>query len=103
MMPVAPYYDLALTGVFGLNDLATEGCRGLFTSAVPGAMRPIYIVESGDGRLESALGPVFLAEHLGHEFFPAIPAFGHGGIGVRFLQGPHIGVFLQLHIVGTGR
>ena len=46
--------------------------------------------------------PVFLTEHFAHEFLPAIPALGHGGVGVGFLQGPDLRIFLEEGVVNAG-
>ena len=73
------------------------------TSAIPGAVRAIDVVEAGDVGLQAALGPVFLAEHFRHQLLPAVAALGHGRIGIRFFQRAHVRVLLQGGVVGAGR
>jgi len=99
---VAPDFDRAGLLVLGLDHLAADGCGRLFASTVPGAERAIDIVESGDKRLQAALVPVFLAEHLRHQFLPAVAALGHGRIDVGLLQGTHVGVLLEPGVIDAG-
>ncbi len=98
---VAPDRDVIRIGVYRLDDLATECGGGFFAAAVPGAVRAIDIVETGDEGLHAAFVPIFFTEHFGDELFPAVAAFGHCRVGVGFLERADVGVFLQQGIVGT--
>ena len=103
LMAVAPDGDLLVAGVNGFDHLPAQGRRGFFAAAVPGAVRAVDIVEPRDGRLHAAFMPVFLAEHFGHELFPAVTALRHGRIRIGFLEGAHVGILLQQGVVGAGR
>ena len=100
---VAPDLDLAAAAVLGGDHLTADGRRGLLAAAVPGAVRAVDVVEAGDVRLQPTLLPVLLAEDLGHQLFPAVAALGHGGVGVRFLQRPDVGILLDRDVVRAGR
>ena len=100
---VAPDHDLIRPAVLGLDDLAADGSRGLLAPAVPGAVRAVDVMEAGGKSLHASFGPVFLAEHLGKQFLPAVAALGHGGIGIRFLERPHIRILLERRVVHAGR
>ena len=67
---------------------------GAFSSSVPGAVRAIDVMETGDERLHTPFSPILLAEHFGHELFPAVSALGHRRVSVRFLQRADVGILL---------
>ena len=102
LVAVAPDEDVLFAGVHGFDDLAAERRGRLFASAVPGAVRPIDVVEAGDEGFHAAFHPVFLAKHLAHQLFPAVTALGHGRVGVGFLERAHVGVLLEQDVVGAG-
>ena len=102
LLAVAPDRDVLLAGVHRLDDLAAERGGRFFAAAVPGAVRAIDVVETGNGRLHAAFVPVFLAEHFGNQLFPAVAALGHRRIRVGFLQRADVRVLLQQRVVGAG-
>ena len=86
-MAVAPDSDVLPAGVHRLDDFAAQRGRRLFTAAIPGAVRPIDVVEAGNGCLHAAFVPVFLAEHFGNQFFPAVTALDPRGIRIERWRG----------------
>src|SRR5208337_945572 len=100
---IAPDHDLVLTAVLRFDDFAADGRWSFFAATFPSAIRAVNVVKAGDEGLHPALGPVFLTEHFRHELLPAVAPFSHGGVGIRLLQGPGLGPFLQFCVVGAGR
>ena len=100
-MPIAPDFDFVRALIFGFDDLAADSCRSLLTSPVPCSVGSIDVVEPRNGCLETALRPVFLTEHLGHEFLPTVASFGHRRKSVGLLQSQRVRIFLQFDIVCT--
>ncbi len=79
---IAPNLDLVISGIHGRDHFAAEGRRGFFTSSIPGAVRAKYVVEAGDKGFQFSLCPIFLAEDLRDQFFPAVASLRKGGISI---------------------
>src|SRR5258706_8017648 len=73
LLAIAPYFDLAW--IWGECDLAAHRRRRLFTAAVIGAQRAIYVVEAHDARGEAVVFHIILAEFLRVELLEAITFF----------------------------
>jgi len=99
----APDVDAQILFINRLDHLAAHRGGRLFAAAVPGAVRAVNIVETRDERLHAALVPVFLAEHFGNQFLPAVAALGHRRIRVALFQRANLRVLLQQRVVGAGR
>src|SRR6185312_3016454 len=100
---VTPDCDLGGAAILGLDNLPCNRGGGLLSAALPCPEGPVNIVKAGDECLQTTFSPVFLAEHLRNELLPAVPALGHGRIGVRLREWSNVRIFLQLGIVHTCR
>lgn len=86
LITIAPDFDFVFSGKFRIDDFATNGSGGFFSTAVPGAERSVNIVESGDARRNFEVFSEVAAHAFAEEFFPAISIFGHCGISVFFAK-----------------
>src|SRR5882757_1343989 len=101
LLAIPPYLDLA--GVWSACDLAAHRRRRLFTAAVIGAQRAIYVVEAHNARGETVVFHIILAEFLRVELLEAITFFRLRGKRVLLAQRRYIRGGLQaLRIDASG-
>src|SRR5215469_12428635 len=98
-----PDLDLMFTRPLGLNHLAADRGRRFLTAAIPGAMRPIHIVEPGYTRDESEVLFEVPAHAFAEQLLPAVAVLRQCRISVAFLESYNIGVRLLLAVVYAGR
>ena len=103
LRPVAPDLDPQVPGVLRLDHLAAHRGWSLLAPTEPRPVGPVDVVEPRDVRLEAALCPVFLAEHLRDQLLPPIAPLGHRRVGVRLLERQGVRALLEIRVVGAGR
>ena len=74
--------NVDLITIIGQCYFAANRCRGLLLPSVICPKRTVHVVKARNKSLHPAFGPIFLAEHLGEQFFPTVAAFGHGRVSV---------------------
>src|ERR1700745_1008649 len=82
LVAASPNLNLTAVRIDSLDHFPTDCGWCLFAPAVPGAVGSIHIVETGNERFQSSLGPVLLAENFRDKLFPTISTFGHCRVGV---------------------
>ncbi len=83
----SPQISIALApGVDRFQHLPAHCGGGFLAASEPCPVRPVDVVEAGDVGLQTALGPILLAEHLRDQLLPAVAALGHRGIRVALFQ-----------------
>src|SRR5215469_5804572 len=85
LMAIAPDFNGAAAHIYRFNYFATNGGWRFLAAAIPGAMRPVHVVESGCECRQASLRPIFLTEHLRDQLLPAVATLRHGWISIRFL------------------
>src|SRR5438552_4010479 len=100
---ISPNSDAAGASIERVDDLATDGRRRLFPTAVPRPEWTVDIVKPRDERLHAALMRVLLAEHFADQLLPAVSPFRHCGIRVRFPERANVWISLQQRVVDTCR
>src|SRR5205823_2113591 len=94
LMPIPPNVDRMFTRQFGPSYFPAHRCGGLFSTAHPGSLRPIDVVIPCHARDETEILREVAAHAFAEEFLPAIPVFGHGRIGIFFLESNHVRTLL---------
>lgn len=77
LLAVAPHLDLGGAG----EDLAAEGGGRLLAAALPGAVRPVDVVEARHAALDAEVGGVVLAQLLGGQLLQAVGVLERLGVG----------------------
>ena len=79
---VSPNLDFVAAAGLGFDYLAADGGGSFLPAAVPGAVRPVDVVESGHAGLHAEVLAEMAAHALAEELFPAVSVLGHGRIGI---------------------
>src|SRR5690606_7699196 len=102
LLPVPPDLDLVPARKLGLDHLAADGGRRLFAATIEGAVWAINVVEARNSRRQAEILAKVPAHALAEQFLPAIAVFGHGRVGVPFLEWNNIGGRLLVSGVHAG-
>ena len=102
LLAISPDLYLVIPRVGRLDDLAAESSRRLLAPSDPGPEGAVDVVKAEDPHVEAKVLVKIPAHALREEFLPPIPIFRLRGIGVRLLEGHHVGVVLPVVRVNAG-
>lgn len=101
--PSPPDLDLRRTGELRLDNFPADGCWGLLSAAVVGAVGAVDVVEASDARLEAEVFAEVATHPFGEELFPPVPVLRHGRIGIFLAERSDVRQRLLVGGVDTGR